>query len=46
MEYFQVPFRIFPGGTNKMVENSFKIVYQETELELGTSLFERPSTRP
>ena len=46
MEYFVVPFRLLPGGTSKMVENSFKIVYQKTELELGTSPFERPSTRP
>jgi hypothetical protein len=38
MEYFEVPVRLLPGGTSKMVEISFKIAYQKTELELGTSL--------
>ena len=34
MEYFEEPFRLLPGGNSKMVENTFKIVYQKTGLEL------------
>lgn len=39
-----VPFWHLPRGSSKMVKNSFKIAYQKTGLELGTSLFERTST--